>query len=176
MNAGQPVHVEALVAEVAVEALDMGVVDRLAGADEVEFHARAAGPSVDGLADELGAVVANNSRGLATMCSQQVELSGNSSAADGGRDDGRECLAGELVDDVENTEAAAIDGGIGDEVHRPALVRARGRNAHEPWRTRDAFALLPAQREPFCAVESINRRASDAAVGNQTAVAQPPAL
>jgi hypothetical protein len=37
LNADEAVHVEALVTEVAAEALDLGVLDRLAAADEWSF-------------------------------------------------------------------------------------------------------------------------------------------
>jgi hypothetical protein len=58
------------------------------------------------------------------MRSQHIEFSSDLSAADGRRDDGRQRVAGELADDVENAAAAAVDGGIGAKGQRLVL---RGR-------------------------------------------------
>ncbi len=48
-QAGEPVLVEALVAKLAVEALDEAVLDRLARPDEDQRHAAVVGPLVEAL-------------------------------------------------------------------------------------------------------------------------------
>ncbi len=82
LAAGEPVHVEALVSEVAVEALDVGVLDGLAKANAVELRACTVGPGVHGLADELGTVVADDRVGLAAKRGQHVELASDAITAD----------------------------------------------------------------------------------------------
>src|SRR5262249_41939793 len=59
---GEPVLVETLVSESAVEALNEGVLDRLPRADEVELDAPAVGPGVERPASELKAIVADQRR------------------------------------------------------------------------------------------------------------------
>ena len=53
----EPVLVEAFVVEPPVEALDVGILDRFAGPDELEPHAVLVRPNVQSLASELGSVV-----------------------------------------------------------------------------------------------------------------------
>ena len=60
VETGEPVQVEAVVPELAVEALDEGVLRRLAWLDEVQFHTRLPCPEEHGLARQLGAVVADD--------------------------------------------------------------------------------------------------------------------
>ena len=49
----EPVHVQAVIAERAVEALDEGILRRLSGLDEVELDATRVGPSIERSAPEL---------------------------------------------------------------------------------------------------------------------------
>lgn len=62
-KACEPVQVEAVLAELPVEALDERVLRRLAGLNEVDLHTGTPGPEEHRLRGQLGAVVANqNSR------------------------------------------------------------------------------------------------------------------
>ena len=60
VEAEEPVGIEALGTELAVQALDESVVHRFAGPAEVERHAVHEGPQIEFLADDLGAVVEPN--------------------------------------------------------------------------------------------------------------------
>src|SRR6266567_5525436 len=62
-QAHEPVLVEALVPEPAVEAFDVRVLDRLARIDEVEHDAMAVCPLIERLAAKLGAVVTRSPSG-----------------------------------------------------------------------------------------------------------------
>ena len=53
----KPMSVQTLVAELAVEALDEAVLDRLARTDEVELDASAVGPSVERSTGEFRPIV-----------------------------------------------------------------------------------------------------------------------
>ena len=57
LDAGKPVFVEALIAEFAIEALDVRVLGRFSGSGEVDTPSVLVGPLVKGLACELGSVV-----------------------------------------------------------------------------------------------------------------------
>jgi hypothetical protein len=59
----EPVLVQAFVPELAVEAFDEGVLDGLAGSDELNPDLGMVGPLVEGAAGELGTVVAYNANG-----------------------------------------------------------------------------------------------------------------
>lgn len=56
-NAAEPVLVEAFIAQAAVEALCIGVLDRLSGSDEAQSNAALICPRIKNAASELRAVV-----------------------------------------------------------------------------------------------------------------------
>ena len=56
-DACEPVQVQAVGSELAVEALDEGVLGRLARLDEVQLHAGSPGPEEHGLRGEFGTIV-----------------------------------------------------------------------------------------------------------------------
>ena len=64
---GKPVFVEALIAELAIEALDVRVLGRFSGSDEVDTHSVLVGSLVEGLACELGPVVYQQGLGFAMV-------------------------------------------------------------------------------------------------------------
>ena len=61
LEAGKPVQIEAVLSELAVEALDKRVLSRLSWLDEVQLHPLVLGPEEHRLAGELRTVVANDS-------------------------------------------------------------------------------------------------------------------
>lgn len=67
----------------------------------------------------------------------------------------RQALAHEVIDDGENAEAAAIAEGVGNEVKRPAAVRAR-RRCDRCARTKSPLAAAaPANDELFFPVDPV---------------------
>lgn len=81
-QAGEPVLVQAFVSEAAVEALDVSILDRLAGGDEEQLEPALVGPDIEG-ADDPG----TRERG--------VDFNGRA-------------LAGEVIDDREAAKLAAV--------------------------------------------------------------------
>src|SRR5262249_36756368 len=69
----EPVRVQTLAAELAVEALDEGVVRRLARSAEVESDVMHEGPQVELLADELRSVVEPDCFWIANFGSSTIE-------------------------------------------------------------------------------------------------------
>ena len=67
LDAGKPVFVEALIAELAIEALDVRVLGRFSGSDEVDTLSVLVGSLVEGLACELGPVVYQQGLGFAMV-------------------------------------------------------------------------------------------------------------
>jgi hypothetical protein len=57
IHGDEPVLIEALIAELAIEALDVGVLDWLAWTDERQSDVLPVRPGVERLALELGAVI-----------------------------------------------------------------------------------------------------------------------
>ena len=113
---------------------------RLAGRDVVPGDAGVLLPAQDGVRGQLGAVVADDHaaarRAARTMA---VELARDPAAGERGVDDQRQALPGEVVDDHQHAEAAAVGQHVGDEVEAPALVRCPA-----------ATPSAPACRAPAC--------------------------
>src|SRR6266404_1445526 len=81
-QAEEPVLVETLVAEPAVETLDVGILIRLARLDEVQPDAWGVGPCIEGPADELGSIVRDEHRRSRARLDEPLEHLDDSPAAD----------------------------------------------------------------------------------------------
>lgn len=106
LEIGEPVQVEAVFSELAIEALDEGVLRRLSGLDEVQLHARLAGPEEHGLARQLGAVVADD--GSRQALAESAEFTRQALPGDRQINDLQDAFARGVVDDAEQPEAAPI--------------------------------------------------------------------
>src|SRR5690348_8990200 len=83
----EPVQVEALVAQLAVEALDEGILHRLAWFDEPQTYPAPLRPLEHRTARAFRAVVENDFRGQAKVHRQLVKIAGNAAAGDRQVDD-----------------------------------------------------------------------------------------
>src|ERR1043165_6118263 len=72
-QAEEPVLVQALVAESAVETLDVGILIRLARVDEVQPDAAGVGPRIERPADELGPIVRDQYRRRRARLNESLE-------------------------------------------------------------------------------------------------------
>ena len=105
---GEDALVQALVAQLAVEAFDEGVLHRLARRDVVSLDALPGRPAQHGLAI---AVTHSRSRIILSPGRQKVRHR-------------RQAPAVEVVDYVEEAKPPAVGKLVADEVERPTLVRA----------------------------------------------------
>jgi len=64
---GEPVQIQAFLAETAIEAFDVSILGRLAGVDEIELHAVIIGPSIQSPAPELRAVINRQNIGISAF-------------------------------------------------------------------------------------------------------------
>ena len=69
--------VEQLITQPPIEALDKGVLNRLSGVDVMPIDPGLLGPAKNGVAGQLGAVVADDSLRSTAPCDQKIELAGN---------------------------------------------------------------------------------------------------
>jgi len=129
----KPVRRQTLVAEPAMKALDVRVLDGLARADEHELDAVAVRPDVQRAGDELRTIVHHNASGKAAVCGELLERRDDSRRRQRGVDVDARTLARELVDHRETAKASATDAGIVDEIHAPAFIR---RARRRQWRGR----------------------------------------
>src|SRR5436309_1955218 len=155
----EPVRVQALVAQAAVERLDQCVVGRLARAREVQRDTVLVGPAVEGFRDELRPDVHPNRAWCSAQQCQAADDSHDLLAFDALVDLDRQSLARERIDDRQGPQPAAVEQRVGDEVHRPTLVRPECRRltltvcrADVPARPLElqAEALIPVEAvDPF---------------------------
>ena len=101
----KPFFVQALVAELAVEALDETVFHGLAGANEVEVHAVTVRPGIKLAAGEFWTVVGREGGRQSGRGCEPVELARDPRGRQRRIDDDRRALLADDVDDREHPEA-----------------------------------------------------------------------
>jgi hypothetical protein len=106
LESREPVPVEALVSELAIETLDERVLVWFPGVDEVKRDSPLFGLCQEGPARELGAVVDHHRAGQAMRLGQLVQESSHSYATDGRVHQKAGTFAAAVVDDVERAKPA----------------------------------------------------------------------
>lgn len=122
LQALEPVLVEALIAELAVEAFDVGVLRGLARLVEDVAHALGLGPGHEGSAGELRPLVGSHRLRVAPEARHLVQHSHNVIAADAVIDGDVHALVAEVVGDGQALDAPPAGQAIRDEVHAPDFV------------------------------------------------------
>ena len=155
-EAAEPVLVEALVAQAAVEALDEGVLHRLARRDEAQAYAALVGPLVQRPARHLRPVVHDDLLRLgASAGDHPVQHPRHALARDRGVDLDGQRLPRVGVDHGQQLQPPPRRGGVRDEVQAPDLVRSARRLARSATLAGQPFALAPAQRQPFFSIQPV---------------------
>lgn len=103
----EELFVQALVAELVVEALAVGIVDRLAGSDEAERNPARPRPAEEGPGRELRSMIADETRREAPRPRRALERLDHGRAREGVVDGERRALARAVVDDGEHADRAA---------------------------------------------------------------------
>ncbi len=173
--------VEAFVPHPPLEALGEGVLGRLARRDVAPVEPGRLGEGQDRRGGELRAVVADDRAGSAASGDQRVHLARHPLAREGGVRDRGQALLGDVVDDRQHPEAAAVRKLVVNEVGRPAAV---GTIRLRDWRARHRDPTprpAPAYRQALLAVEplgllAVHRPALAAQKDMQAAVAKPSPL
>src|SRR5918998_6039514 len=146
-----------ILAEAAVEALDRGILHRLAGIDEEQLHAVLMGPAVEITTAEFGPVVHDQHVRVAAVAGDVLEHRHHPLAGQREVDQDGRALARAVVLEVSGTEPAAVGQAILGEVQGPALVG--GDRAPMPGHAA-ATSLLPAtaaDRQLLLAVEALDQ-------------------
>ena len=122
----EPLQAQALVAELAIEALVVGVLPWLARVDQRRGDAALGDPLEDRAADELRPVVRTQEQRRAVHADESGQNLDDAPGADRtGHVDGQ-ALAGELVDHLQALDLLARGRGVEDEVVGPDAVWATG--------------------------------------------------
>src|SRR5258708_323719 len=140
----EPFHAQALVAELAVEALTDAVLPWLARVDQGGLDALVDDPLQQRAGDELRAVVGAQVARRTTLADQRRQHFDDTARAQSAVDLDRQPLLGPLVGDGQALELLAIGTPVEDEVIRPHLVDASWRLRPRPTAA-DALARPPAR-------------------------------
>jgi len=122
----EPVFVQAFVSELAVEALHETIIDRLAGADELQPDSVLIRPSIHGVADELGAVIDHDVFRQTMNSRYSRQNLDNPLTTDRGVGLNPETLFRIGVNDRQQSEPSPGMQSIMQKVHRPQLTGALG--------------------------------------------------
>lgn len=181
LQRGEPVFVEAFVAELAVEALDAGVLGGLAWLDQQQLHAVGDGPLVEGSSGELRPLIGPDHGRIAAEAAHHFQDVGHALPVDAAGDRDLHGLLGAVVDHSQALDRPAVGQGVEHEVHRPGVVRT-GRDLQRAAFDRGALALSPfAHGQAGFAIQPmdpfvVDHEALALDQDVQSPVAEPPAL
>ena len=149
--------VQALVPQLAVEALQEAVLLRLARRDVVPFDAVLLGPLKHGIAGELGAVVEDDHLRLAALGHDPIEHAGNPRTGQRGIDLGGSSSRVSWSSTLNTPEAPArLLEHVRHEVEHPNLVRSMRPMQRRPRADRALAATSPANRKSFLAIKPVD--------------------
>src|SRR5918993_685887 len=164
-EAGEPARVEAFLAEAAVEALDRGVLHRLAGIDEEQLHAVLMGPAVEITTAEFGPVVHDQHVRVAAVAGDVLEQADHPVSRQREVDQDGRALARAVVLEVGGAEPAAVGQAVLGEVQGPALVGGDGAPGTRQHAAKSLLPVAAADRQLLLAIEPLDEL-----------VVHPPAL
>ena len=151
--------VEQLVAEPGIEALDIAILPGAARRDVGGLGPDRRDPLLDGLGDELRAVVGADVAGHAAQDEQVGQHVDDVDGLELASDADRQALVRELVDDVEHAELPSVMRAVLDEVVGPDVVAMLGpqpdaRSVRQP--EPSAFGLLPGDLQPLASPDPLD--------------------
>jgi hypothetical protein len=135
-------HVQALVAQLAIEAFDEAVLHRSSWPDEVQVHTVSISPVVQRLRRELGAVVHGDRLRRTALHQRLVQRCCDLFSAQRVVGQQRHALPRVLVHHRQHPYPATVRQPLRHEVHRPLLVRPHRRSLRHTLPLRSFLALL----------------------------------
>lgn len=158
----EPVLIEALVAELAVEALDVAVLHGTPWLDENVADMVLLGPGDEGPAGELRAVIGSDRGRVAPESRCLVQQPGDVQTADAVVHCNLHAFVAEVVGHGQALDAPPVGQAVADEVHAPHLVDALGDVQGRALHHRALGLLALANRQIGRAVEPVHPLVIDA--------------
>jgi len=118
----EPMLVKAFVPKFAVEALNVGVLCRLAWLDQLQLYALSIGPFVESFVSELWDLVCTDCRRVTTEASRLIQDAGYALPGNPEIHHQVNCLLGAVIDDRQYLEPPPAGERIHHEIHRPDFV------------------------------------------------------
>src|SRR5574343_434880 len=170
----EPVLVQALVAELAVEALDIGVLRGLAGLVEDVAHSLGLRPSHEGPAGELRALVGSDGLRIAPEPGDLVQHAHDVLATNAVIDGDVHALVAEVVGHGQALDAPPAGQAVADEVHAPHLVDGPALVQRHPFELQALLAAALAHRQVRQLVEPVHALVVDLRACGPQQIADAP--
>ncbi len=158
----EPLLVEALVAELAVEALDEPILRRLARCDQDVAHAATRGPGHECLTGEFRSVVGSDGCGVAAESRGLVEQARHVGARNAVVDRNVHTFMAEVVGHGQALQPSAVGQTVADKIHAPHLVDRFGQLQRHALGRRAPDLLALAHSQVGLAVQPIHPLMVDA--------------
>ena len=152
----EPVLVEALVPELAVEALDVAVLHGSARLDQQVLDAVLLRPCDEGPAGELRTVVGAHRPRVAAEPRSLIQHAHDVGAADAMVDRDVDALVGKVVGDRQALQAAPVGQRVADEIHAPYRIGRRCRRQRLALAGRPADLLATTHGQVRLAIQAID--------------------
>jgi len=153
----EPVQRETLASQRAVEGLDERIVHRLAGPAELERDVLPVRPMIQQPRGELGAVVHGDALRKPARGTRLGQRARHVPTREGRGAHERHALAPVDVEHRQDPYCAPVRQGVVHEIHRPLLIRLRGRRQAGPGhRTAMPPRPAPSERQPLLGVQPID--------------------
>lgn len=156
LQAGEPVLVQALIPEPAIERLDVGDLVGFAGFNQEELNATGMRPGQHGPAAELLAVVGSDRLGQATRLGQLIEDAHELIPAHCPLGDDGHGFMGRIVNDGQALEAAPFSRPVKHEIHRLHLVGGQRSLQGMAVGNRDLLPLAPSHLQACLGIQPIH--------------------
>ena len=156
MQGLEPLLVQALVPELAVEALDVAVLHGPARLDQDVAYTMAVGPGRKGPTGELRAVVGAHGQRVAAEGGRAIQQPRHVLARDAPVHCDVHALVAEVIDHRETFDAPASTETVADEIHAPDLIDASGQLERHALRRRPSDLPAPAHGKVGFAVQPVH--------------------
>jgi len=152
----EPVLIEALIAELAVEALDVAVLHGAARLDQQVRDAVLLRPGDEGPAGELWPIVGTQGARIAAEPGGPLQHPHDTGAADAVVNGNVDALVGEVIGDGQAFQAATVGQRVADEIHAPDRIGRRRQRQRLALAGRTADLLAAAHGQVRLAIQAID--------------------
>src|SRR6516225_11496807 len=148
--------VEALFPQPRIETLDVGVLNRLAGCDKLQFHPMLVSPLIEHPTAKLRPIVSLNHQRQPTLAAEPLQYPGYAFAGQRNVDFDGEALPTPFVEHRKGPKPAPVEQAVVNEIDRPRLVCCQRLRAHHAQMTQPFASPPSAQRQPFLAIQALD--------------------
>ena len=124
----EPVFIQTLIPEFSVKALDVTILHRLSGLNQLQFNAMTVGPLIECFASEFRPLVGSNGFRVASEGRNAIQGTGYLFTRDAHGRGNVEAFLGEVIHDRQAFDPAPVGQGIHHEVHGPRMIRCIGQH------------------------------------------------